>query len=247
MGFVRLGGPDGQMDATGKAVDVMTIDHADLLRRFPLACAVLVHPVEVVQDYIVDRFEARFEDLDPLVAQAVLDTEMLGWFERDDSPVTPGQTLAQRRNPWGISFMTMFGMSEDADLFATKDAMEDAGFALGADGRFERTEMPPRELMIEIDGEWRPVAPMLEQRGLISIEADVADSGEWTITRVVFAGGATTDPAALKTMTDLVSALNRQLDAAEKMARLVAVREIDDGDKVVRGRVVQRGLFGEAA
>ena len=39
-------------------------------------------------------------------------------------------------NPWGVTFKRMFDMSNDSHLFRTRRELEDAGYALGADGRF---------------------------------------------------------------------------------------------------------------
>lgn len=41
-------------------------------------------------------------------------------------------------NPWGVTFKTMFHMSNDSHLFRTRQEMEAQGATLGADGRFRR-------------------------------------------------------------------------------------------------------------
>lgn len=45
--------------------------------------------------------------------------------------VTPG-------NPWGVTFKTMFHMSNDSYLFRTREQLEAEGYVLGADGRFRK-------------------------------------------------------------------------------------------------------------
>lgn len=39
-------------------------------------------------------------------------------------------------NPWGVTFKTMFHMSNDSHLFRTREELETQGLVLGADGRF---------------------------------------------------------------------------------------------------------------
>lgn len=48
-------------------------------------------------------------------------------------------------NPWGISFMRMFDMSNDSHLFHTREELEADGWTLNGNV-FERQVTPPRAM-----------------------------------------------------------------------------------------------------
>jgi hypothetical protein len=109
----------------GRQAPVEVAEFAFYLRR----------PTDLVRDAV--RFELTPDELRLLnpntgtcpVFRSRRDAEItLGIYRRH--PVLINENLGEAGNPWGLSFMTMFHMSNDSGLFRTRDQLEAEGWQL---------------------------------------------------------------------------------------------------------------------
>ncbi len=70
-------------------------------------------------------------------------------------PVLVNETTGE--NPWGVTFKTMFHMSNDSHIFRTREELESHGYVLGADGRFHRPAASGNGSSGKADETWLPL------------------------------------------------------------------------------------------
>ena len=73
------------------------------------------------------------------------------------APVLVNEALGDAGNPWGVTFKTMFHMSNQSHLFRTHEELEARGATLDPDGRFHRPASAARSAIDPSTTEWLPL------------------------------------------------------------------------------------------